>query len=197
MGDPRKLRKKYNTPKVKFERQRIKEEFKLVGEYGLRNKTELWKHRAQVSHYRSLTRSFRKLSKEMFEQKFGEIRKVLTRMGLIKADSTPDEVLNLTTENILGRRLQTIVFKKGFAKTIYQARQLVVHSHIAIKDRIVDTPSHLCTVEDEQNINYAINSPFRANKDKLFSQAAPAVKEEKAAEGEAKEEPKDEGEKKE
>ena len=173
MGDPRRLRKKYKTPKVHFERQRFKEEMRYFGDYGLRNKTELWKHRSQVSHYRSLTRSLRKLSKEEFETRFAEIRSSLFHLGLVKEDANPDEVLALTLDKILDRRLQTIVFKKGFAKSIYQARQLITHSHIAVGDRIIDTPSHLCTVEDENSINYAINSPFRANKDKLFGSAPP------------------------
>jgi small subunit ribosomal protein S9e len=41
-----------------------------------------------------------------------------------------DYVLALTVENFLSRRLQTIVFKRGMAKSIHHARVLIRQRHI-------------------------------------------------------------------
>jgi small subunit ribosomal protein S4 len=168
MGDPRRLRKKYRSPENPFDKLRIVDEMKYLGEYGLRNKKEFWKHKAQVSHFRSLARSYRKLSKEQYEKHINELRGKLAKLGLVGTNATPDDILSLTTEKLLKRRLQTIVYEKGFAKTITQARQLVTHSHIAIAGEIVDSPSYLCTVDDEKSISFAINSPLLNNREKLF-----------------------------
>ena len=62
---------------------------------------------------------------------------------------------------MLERRLQTIVWKKGLARTIYQARQLIVHGHIAIAGRRVTSPGYLVSREEEDRIDYAPGSPFK------------------------------------
>ncbi|MFG2828429.1 30S ribosomal protein S4 [Streptomyces sp. NPDC048434] len=41
----------------------------------------------------------------------------------------------------LERRLDALVLRSGVARTIYQARQMVVHGHISVNDRKVDKPS--------------------------------------------------------
>ena len=43
MGQPRKSRKKYNTPPHPWNAERIKNENKLMTKYGLKNKKEIWK----------------------------------------------------------------------------------------------------------------------------------------------------------
>ncbi|MCU1437664.1 MAG: ribosomal protein [Naasia sp.] len=50
----------------------------------------------------------------------------------------------LTGENLvelLEQRLDALVLRSGFARTIAQARQLVVHRHILVNGEIVDRPS--------------------------------------------------------
>ncbi|WP_019630094.1 30S ribosomal protein S4 [Actinomadura atramentaria] len=42
----------------------------------------------------------------------------------------------------LERRLDALVLRAGFARTIYQARQFVVHRHILVNGRRVDRPSY-------------------------------------------------------
>lgn len=169
MGDPRRLRKKYHTPSNPFEKERIVEEMKYVGTYGLRNKKEFWKHRSQLTKFRALARSYKGLAKEQFDVRMNELRVKLSSWGLVSSTAAADEILSLTVEKFLERRLQTMVYKKGLAKTVYQARQLVTHSHIAVQGAIVDSPSYLVTTDDEKAITYAINSPFYKDKSKLFA----------------------------
>ena len=58
------------------------------------------------------------------------------------------------------RRLQTIVYKKGLAKTIHHARQLIVHGHIAINGRRVTSPGYIVRRDEEEMVDYAPTSPY-------------------------------------
>ena len=48
----------------------------------------------------------------------------LKKMGVLDQTAVLDNVLDLSIEDLLERRLQTIVFRKGLARTIFQSRQL-------------------------------------------------------------------------
>jgi len=89
---------------------------------------------------------------------FGILMKSLARKGLVSSDATLDDVLNLNVDNLLARRLQTIVSKKLGFKTPYQARQAVIHGHIMIGDRKIDIPSYTVTVGEEDNIHFTPES---------------------------------------
>ncbi len=96
--------------------------------------------------------------------------KSLTRIGLVSRDATLDDVLNLNADNLLARRLQTIVTKKLEFKTPYQARQAVIHGHIMIGERKVDIPSYTVTVGEEDNIHFAPESKIPEMLDKTKSE---------------------------
>ncbi len=162
MGDPRRLKKKYRTPSNPFEKERIVEELAYLGKYGLRNKKELWKHKFKLSRYRRLAREARALPEEFQAQRIKELLSSLSKIGLVNETSTTDDILSLTIENILERRLQTQVYKIGLAKTIVQARQFVVHRHISINGAPITSPSYIVKKSDEGKIDYAINSKFKA-----------------------------------
>lgn len=53
---------------------------------------------------------------------------------------------------LLERRLDAIVLRSGLAKTIYQARQMVTHRHIAVNCRRVDRPSYRLSVGDTVSV---------------------------------------------
>ena len=61
---------------------------------------------------------------------------------------------------MLARRLQTIVFKKFFFKTPYQARQAISHGHVLIGDRVVNRPSYVVKVDEENQIKLTPESIF-------------------------------------
>ncbi len=48
----------------------------------------------------------------------------------------------------LERRLDALVLRSGLARTIYQARQMVVHGHIEVNGRKVDKPSFRVRPDD-------------------------------------------------
>src|SRR4030043_2452349 len=100
MGDPRRQRPKVVTPSHPWEKARIQEELKSVGEYGLRNKWELWKHKTQLSRFRETVRKLRGLSGEEGKRQLKQIVDRLIRMGLLNPGGhTFDDVLNLSIKN--------------------------------------------------------------------------------------------------
>jgi ribosomal protein S4 len=81
-------------------------------------------------------------------------------MGILNMGASLDDVLALETEAVLSRRLQTLVYLKGFSSTPYQARQLISHGHVAVKGRKVTIPSYMVAKEEETQIQYTIRSPL-------------------------------------
>jgi len=160
MGDPRKSKKKYAKPKRPFESERFETELQLLGTYGLRNKRELWRHRTDLSHYRRQARDLLALSVSERALLEKELIQKLLRLGVISGDPDLDDVLDLSLEDVLERRLQTVVFRKGYACSPHHARQLVTHGHIAIDDARVTTPSRLITIGEEGRILYTKKSPL-------------------------------------
>jgi small subunit ribosomal protein S4 len=143
--------KKYETPRRPWDRARIEAEKKIKQNYGLRRKKEIW--RAE-----SILRNYRRLARELAASKDKEKEKILidklVKMGLLTPASDLDDVLALTVDKILERRLQTIAFKKGLAKTVKEARQLIVHGHIGVNDKRVRWPGMIVTLSDEGRIKY-------------------------------------------
>jgi small subunit ribosomal protein S4 len=160
MGDPKKQKKKYEAPRYPWRTDILESELRLLGEYGLRNKRELWRHRSMLSKFRSLARSLLSMSEseraKVEEQLLGRLK----HLGILPEPAILDNVLDLGMDSILERRLQTLVQKRGLAKTFYQSRQLITHGHIAVRDRKVFSPSYLVPREDEESISYASTSPL-------------------------------------
>ncbi len=160
MGDPRRQKKKYVSPKRPFDTDRFEQELQLVGSYGLRNKRELWKHRTELSNYRRTARNLLALSVTERAQMEKDLVDKLVRYGVLTTEPTLDHVLDLTLENLLERRLQTIVFRKGLAASLHHARQLVTHGHVSLDGSRVTTPARLITVGEEDRILYSPKSPL-------------------------------------
>ena len=158
MGDPRKQKKKYEAPRFPWRRDALESELRLLGEYGLRNKKELWRHRTMVSKFRSMARSVLSMPTPQRVELEAQILGRLKRLGILPEGAVLDNILDLAMEDILERRLQTLVLRRGLAKTTYQARQLITHGHIAIGDRKVFSPSYLVHKEEEDDLDYASTS---------------------------------------
>ncbi|MDR2623792.1 MAG: 30S ribosomal protein S4 [Methanobrevibacter sp.] len=158
MGHPRKSRKKYDTPPHPWNADRIKEENKLMFKYGLKNKKEIWKADTLV---RKFDRDARYLLGFSADQS-GEKNKLLGHLnsiGVLEESAKLEDILNLTVEDILRRRLQTIVQNKGLARTAKEARMFVVHGHITLNGRKIDSPSYMVKRGEEELIGFYPSSP--------------------------------------
>lgn len=150
MGDPKKPRKTWKGPRHPWKRDALRREMELLGIYGLRNKRELWK---AMTILRKIRHQARRLLAQRDEKQTQELLAKLHRLGLLPANATLDDVLSLKVEDILERRLQTIVFRKGLAKSMHHARQLIVHGHVAIGGIRVRTPNRLLTIDEEKLVH--------------------------------------------
>jgi len=158
LGDPRRQHKKYATPRHPWRRDQLDVELRLLGEYGLRNKHELWRYKTMLSEIRGIARALLAksgLEREKSEQEF-LLR--LKRMGLAGDNATIDDTLDLDIRDLLERRLQTVVFRNGLAGSPSQARQLIAHGHVSVGGRTVSVPSYLVTKTDQEHIGYSDES---------------------------------------
>jgi small subunit ribosomal protein S4 len=158
MGDPKKQRKKFETPRFRWRKDILQEELQLIGQYGLRNKHELWRHKTMLSKTRGIARSLIGKTPEERVKMENELLTRLKKLGILEETAVLDNVLDLSIEDLLERRLQTTVFRKGLARTIFQSRQLITHGHINIGDRRVTVPSYIVPKEEEQNVMYSPQS---------------------------------------
>jgi len=160
MGDIKNFRRVWKKPKRPLNFDLKMDELKILGTFGLKTKRELWKARTELSRVRNQARSLLALRQDVREQKEPILMNSLSKVGYVQSDSTLDDVLNLEINDLLSRRLQTIVQKKFYFKTPYQARQAVSHGHVLIGDKIVNIPSYLVNVDEEEKVKLTSESVF-------------------------------------
>ncbi len=113
--------------------------------------------RAQARNLQARLRYGEKQAREEMD----DLLEKLKHKGYLKGqDHTLNDVLNLNVENILNRRLQTLVYHKGLAHSPRQARQFIIHGHISVKGRRVTVPSYIVNEQEETTISYYSNSPL-------------------------------------
>ena len=160
MGDPKTSRKVWKKPKRPLNYDLKMDELKTLGTFGLKTKQELWKTQTELSRVRLQARSLLALRQEDRKRKEPILIESLTKIGLVDQNSTLDDVLNLQVNDLLSRRLQTIVQRKLFFKTPYQARQAIVHGHVMIENSVITIPSYVVKTEEESKIHLTSESSF-------------------------------------
>ena len=160
MGDVKNFRRVWNKPKRPLNFDLKMEELKILGEFGLKTKRELWKARTELSRVRNQARSLLALRQEIREKEEPILIHSLSRIGLVEENATLDDVLNLEIQNLLSRRLQSIIMKKFYFKTPYQARQAISHGHIMIGDTIVNIQSYVVKTDEEDTVTLTPESIF-------------------------------------
>ena len=169
MGDTKNFRREWKKPKRPFNFDLKMEELKILGTFGLKTKRELWKARTELSRVRNQARSLLALRQEVRDREEPILLNSLSRIGLVEQNATLDDVLNLEIDDLLSRRLQTVIMKKFYFKTPYQARQAISHGHIMIGDRIVNIPSYVVKVDEEDKVKLTSESIFN----KILSKPEP------------------------
>ena len=101
--------------------------------------------RVRPSNYREQLRE-----KQKVKRIYGVLEKQF-RLYFQKAD----RMKGITGENLLTlleSRLDSIVFRMGFANSRAEARQLIFHGHFAVNGSRVDIPSYIIRVGDEVTV---------------------------------------------
>ncbi len=146
--------KLYSKPRKMFQSVRIKDENLLVKEFGLKNKREIWKTQAKIDYYRTRAKALAKSPMEEQKVLFGKLQALGLKIHTIA------DVLGLKVEDLLNRRLPTVLVKKGLATKVKQARQFVVHKKVLVNNQVMDSPGYLVPVAFESSIKVkAIKAP--------------------------------------
>jgi small subunit ribosomal protein S4 len=180
MGYPGKAKKLYDTPNHPWQKARIEEETGIVKKYGLRNKKGVWKFASELRKYRGNARTLLGVmaagnlpEDSHYIRDANAIVNKLQGLGILKEDAKLEDILALKVDDLLERRLQTLVFRKGYANSIKQARQFIVHGHISINGRKITIPSYMVLKADEESIGYYVGSPI--TKEKLATKPVPVA----------------------
>ena len=154
MGDPKKLRKKYSTPVHPWNKGDIDRAKELRKEYGLSIRKEILIADSFLKKYKDIAkRLIADTSKQGIIEKKQMMDK-LSRLGLISAAAELDEVLSLTIRDVLNRRIQSIVYRKGLSRSMKQARQFIVHRHVTLDGKDITSPGSLLSVEEESKLRF-------------------------------------------
>lgn len=186
MGDPKKMKKHYESPKKPWEKSRLEEERRIVQEHGIRRKKEIRRLETIIRDFR---RRARMLIAEKNEKEAAALMEKVRKMGILaKKDAVLEDVLSIGLANILERRLQTLLVKKGLSRTVKQARQFITHGHISVNGQKIISPNYIVTLEEEGRIAFRPTSSLNATfhlvspKPKKEEKPAPPEKQKEAAE---------------
>lgn len=194
MGDPKRIRKKYDTPSHPWIKARIDDEKRLEKEFGTKSKKEIWKAETILKKFKSQAKKLIVLDGKQVDIEREHLFRRVKELGLVEGEVSFDAILGVKVDAVLERRLQTVLFKKGLARTAGQARQFIVHGHVFVDGKKITSPSYLVSIKEESLVEFAVGSslyntdhPERASVERLaeLSKAKEAAKKE-AAEEEAK-----------
>jgi len=151
------------TPRRPYEKERLDQELKLIGEFGLRNKNEVWRVKYTLTTIRKAARELLTLEEKDPRRLFegNALLRRLVRIGVLDEEHMKlDYVLGLKIEDFLERRLQTQVFKLGLAKSIHHARVLIRQRHIRVRRQLVTIPSYIVRLDSQKHIDFSLKSPY-------------------------------------
>ena len=148
---PKRKEKKYSRPRKIYDAALIKEEKDLIKKYGLKSRREVWRASFAIERIRNL-------AKQLITAEDKEKNEFVGRQQEkgFKISSIAD-ILSLSKEDYLKRRLQSVVVAKGFAKTPKQARQMIVHKQISLNKHFINSPSHLTTITEENSLEATLS----------------------------------------
>lgn len=161
MGSIKKIRKKYQTPSHPWQKERIEEEKKLIREYGLKNKSEIWRMASKMIRFKALAKQYITSSTEQSKKEAKQLLDKLKSLGLLTEGSMLNDVLVLSTKDIMERRLQTVMFRNGLSNSVKQARQFIGHGHVKINDIKICSPSYIVKKSDEDSIEFMEKSSLK------------------------------------
>lgn len=160
MGDPRKVRRKYEGPGHPWVASRLEEERDLRKTFGTKNKKELYKMETALKRFKDQAKQLSSRVDAQAEKEQQQMVDKLVGLGLIQPGAGLDDILGLSVVDLMKRRLQTVLVKRLLARTTSQARQFITHGHVIVGDSVITSPSYIVNIEEEANITFRGSSSF-------------------------------------
>ena len=170
MGHPKFSRSRFDTPQHPWKKERIEEENEVRVKFSLKNMREIWKAKSPLRRHRQQAmKLIGRVDSEdgHFKREREDLLTSLQVKGLIAEDATLDDVLRMSLEDVLNRRLQSITYYKGLASSQKQARQLVSHGHISIDGQKITVPGYNVSRLEEDLIGYYSTSALNDENHKI------------------------------
>ncbi|KCZ78643.1 ribosomal protein S4 [Anncaliia algerae PRA109] len=166
--------KKYKVPLKPYDKDRLIDEMKLLGEFGLKNKRELWVIQKTCDDTKRRAKDLLiSTSEDEIIVSGRTLLARLVKLGIISDVDYRDlddiranleKVLDLTVVDFLERRLQHRVFVSGLAISVHQARNMINHKHISVNGYVVDRPGYMVSVEEEGHVDIHRFSSLKGEK---------------------------------
>ena len=183
MGDPKKYRRKYETPMHPWNKTAIETEGVLVRDFGIKNKKEILIANSFLRRYKNIAKRLNATKTPQAALEKSQIIGKLHQLGFLQTGADLDQILGLELKDVLERRLQSQVYRKGLARTMKQARQFITHRQILIGAKEITSPSYLVSRVEETVLTFKPSTPLAAED---HPERAKVVVEEKPAETKGK-----------
>lgn len=155
MGLPIKHRKKYISHKQRWDKKTIEDEAVLVNDYSLKNKKEIRKVEFLIAKFKKIAKELNKTDEsKKSEQAVHFLESLKTKGFLAQEADSLDQILDMSLRDVLERRLSNVVYKNKLAKTPKQARQFIVHRHVTVGGKVIDSPSYSVSLKEEVLVGF-------------------------------------------
>ena len=158
LGPKVKLSRRVGVPIVDTPKHTAKRQLTAPGMHGFRGR-------------RQKEYGIRKDEKQKLRYHYGVLERQFRRY-LAEAGRRPGNTGELLLQ-LLERRLDNMVRRAGFARTVWASRQMVVHGHVLVNGRKVDRPSYSLSVVAVSSIRPGIHKLVRENMESLAGHSVP------------------------
>merc|ERR1712203_1283352 len=131
-------------PKNNFDKVSFDREIFLIGDYGIKNKKEIYRYCSLISKIRNAARILIKsdLCEINNNRKAHEFKRKLVKVGILDSDYCCfQKLFSININFFLSRRLQTIVRNNGISISIHNSRVIIRQKHILVEKVLVHFPS--------------------------------------------------------
>jgi len=135
---------------------------------------------SKLRNYKTQVKQLVPKNDDLAEKQKAQLILKLQKLKLLQENAVLEDILALTLEDVCERRLQTIVFKKGLARSINQARQFIVHGHILIGENKITSPNYIVDANEELMVRFSESSTLHSEDHPERIPIDAVVKEERA-----------------
>ncbi|KAJ8911634.1 hypothetical protein NQ315_016784 [Exocentrus adspersus] len=161
--------KRYSVPLKPYDKDRLIDEMKILGEFGLKNKRELWTIKKICDDYKVRAKDLLiSTNQDELIVSGRTLLSKLVKLGIISDvdyRDLEDIRSNLERWKISWREDYNIGYLiSGLANSVHQARAMIINRHICVDGNVVDQPGFMVPVDKEGHIDFYKYSPLVSDK---------------------------------